>query len=320
MSRSMWTQADLVSGVLAGDARALARAITLVENGDPSARELVRELYPSTGKAHSVGFTGPPGVGKSSLISALVTRVRAQGRTVGVISVDPSSPFTLGALLGDRIRLVDHFLDPGVFIRSMGTRGHAGGLAEATLQALLILDAAGKDVVFLETVGTGQSEIGVLSIADTVVLALMPGSGDSVQALKAGIMEIPDVIAINKADHSLADTMVGEVRQMLSLGPAGAPPLVKTDALRGDGVDDLLIAIEAHHAGLQASGALAERRSQNLTAEVFAIATARARRHLETAATENPELCRLLDDVRARRLDPLSAVHDILSNVFHLDD
>ena len=214
--RREWNADTLAEGVRAGDKRALARAITLVENGDAAAYELVREVYPQTGHAYAVGVTGPPGVGKSSLLSALIRHVRPQGKTVGVISVDPSSPFTQGALLGDRIRLSDHFLDPGVFIRSMGTRGHLGGLAEATLQAMLVLDAAGKDVVFLETVGAGQSEVGVISIADTVVLALMPGSGDSIQALKAGIMEIPDVIAINKMDHPAAKTMLNEVRSSLS--------------------------------------------------------------------------------------------------------
>ena len=196
--RREWTRETLAAGVRSGDKRALARAITLVENRDPLAYELVRELYPETGRAYTVGITGPPGVGKSTLIGALVRHVRRQERTVGVISVDPSSPFTQGALLGDRIRLADHFLDPEVFIRSMGTRGHLGGLAETTLQAMLVLDAAGKDLLFLETVGAGQSEVEVIGIVDTVVLVLMPGSGDSVQALKAGIMEIPDVIAINK--------------------------------------------------------------------------------------------------------------------------
>src|SRR2546425_9482108 len=201
--RREWTRESLVAAVRSGDRRGLARAITLVENADPLAYELVRELYPETGHAYAVGVTGPPGVGKSSLISALVRHVRGHGTTVGVVSVDPSSPFTEGALLGDRIRLSDHFLDPDVFIRSMGTRGHLGGLAEATLQALLLLDAAGKDLLFLETVGAGQSEVEVISVADTVVLVLMPGSSDSIQALKAGIMEIPDVIAINKLDHPM---------------------------------------------------------------------------------------------------------------------
>src|SRR3954471_437103 len=179
-ARRDWTAETLAAAVREGDRRALARAITLVENSDPLAYELVREVYPETGSAYVVGITGPPGVGKSTLIAALVRHIRAAEQTVGVVSVDPSSPFTQGALLGDRIRLTDHFLDPGVFIRSMGTRGHAGGLAKSTLQALLLMDASGKDVVFLETVGTGQSDVGVLSIADTVVLALMPGSGDSV--------------------------------------------------------------------------------------------------------------------------------------------
>src|SRR5204863_8511027 len=206
------------------------------------------DVYPETGSAYSVGITGPPGVGKSSLASALVRHVRERRQTVGVISVDPSSPFTHGALLGDRIRLTDHFLDPGVFIRSMGTRGHLGGLAETTLQTLLVLDAAGKDVVFLETVGAGQSEVGIISIADTVVLALMPGSGDSIQALKAGIMEIPDVIAINKMDHPMAKAMLNEVRQVLSLGPKDgwSPPIVLTEAVRGEGLEQLWEKIAEH--------------------------------------------------------------------------
>ena len=308
----------LIDGVRAGDTRALARAITLVEDGDPASYRLVEALYPETGRTHAVGFTGPPGVGKSSLISALVTHARGLGRTVGVISVDPSSPFTQGALLGDRIRLADHFLDPGVFIRSMGTRGHAGGLAEATLQALLVLDAAGKDVVFLETVGTGQSDIGVLSIADTVVLALQPGSGDSVQVLKAGIMEIPDVIAVNKCEHPLARTTATDVRQVLALGPreAARPPVILTDALAGIGIGQLWDAVEAH----RVSGGLEERRRRNLAAEVFAVASARARRHLEAAVAEDPELARLLEQVERRELDPLSAVRAILHQVFHLGD
>jgi LAO/AO transport system kinase len=307
---------EIVDGVRSGDTRALARAITLVENGDPAAYEIVRELYPQTGHAHAVGITGPPGVGKSSLIAALVTRARAMGKPVGVISVDPSSPFTQGALLGDRIRLADHFLDPGVYIRSMGTRGHVGGLAEATLQALLLLDASGKDVVFLETVGTGQSDVGVLSIADTVVLALQPGSGDSVQALKAGIMEIPDVIAVNKADSPLARRTAADVRQVLALGPADAPkpPIILTDALSGSGIDELWAAIQAH----AAAPGLEERRRRNLAAEVFAVASARARRHLEVAVTGDPELTRLLEQVQQRQLDPLTAVRTILREVFHL--
>ena len=309
---------SLIEGVRAGDTRALARAITLVEDGDPASYDLVAALYPDTGRAHAVGFTGPPGVGKSSLVSALVAHARGLGSTVGVISVDPSSPFTQGALLGDRIRLADHFLDPGVFIRSMGTRGHAGGLAEATLQALLLLDASGKDVVFLETVGSGQGDVGILSIADTVVLALQPGSGDSVQALKAGIMEIPDVIAVNKSDHPLARATATDVRQVLALGPRELlkPPVILTDALNGTGIAELWQAIEAH----RESGGLDERRRRNVAAEVFAVASARARRHLEATVADDPELARLLEQVQRRELDPLSAVRAILSRVFHLGD
>jgi LAO/AO transport system kinase len=315
-----WTVERLVEGVRQGDRRALARAITLVESSDPVAYELVKELYPETGKAYAVGVTGPPGVGKSSLISALVRHVRERNETVGVISVDPSSPFTRGALLGDRIRLADHFLDPDVFIRSMGTRGHLGGLAETTLQAALLLDAAGKDLLFLETVGAGQSEVEIISIADTVLLVLMPGSGDSIQALKAGIMEIPDVIAVNKRDHPAAKTMVNEVRSILSLDTdeGWRPPIVLTEAVQGEGIDELWSNIEEHRAYLEENGLLAERRARNLAAEVFAVASARAKSHLEQAVGDDAELRRLLDAVQRRELDPLTAVREILEKVFKI--
>ena len=303
-----------------GDRRALARAISLVEDGDVRAAPVVRELYPDTGRAAIVGVTGPPGVGKSSLIAALVGHLRDLGRTVGVVSVDPSSPFSSGALLGDRIRLADHFLDPGVYIRSMGTRGHAGGLAEATLQAVLLLDAAGKDVVLVETVGAGQSEVEVTGIADTVVLVLMPGSGDSVQALKAGIMEIPDVIAINKMDNPAAKTMLNEVRSIVGLAdPERRPTILLTEALRGEHVPDLWTAIEEHRAALESDGRLEERRRTNLAAEVFAVATSRASSHLERAVADDPALQEVLGRVEARELDPLSAVNQILQEVFKLD-
>ena len=318
--RREWNGETLAAGVREGDRRALARAITLVENGDPLAYELVREVYPETGSAYVVGITGPPGVGKSSLIAALVRQIRESNRTIGVISVDPSSPFTKGALLGDRIRLSEHFLDPGVFIRSMGTRGHLGGLAEATLQALLVLDAAGKDIIFVETVGTGQSEVEVIGIADTVLLVLMPGSGDSIQALKAGIMEIPDVIAINKKDHPAAKTMLNEVRSILTLDKERAwkPPIVLTEAISDEGVADLWAKVEAHRAHLDEEGLLDERRRRNLAGEVFAVASARAKAHLERAVEGDPELRRLLDEVQKRELDPLTAVREIMEKVFHL--
>ena len=319
--RRQWTRETLVAGVRAGDTRALARAITLVENGDALAYELVREIYPDTGRAYTVGVTGPPGVGKSSLVSALVRLVREREQRVGVVSVDPSSPFSRGALLGDRIRLTDHFLDPEVFIRSMGTRGHLGGLSEAALQAMLVLDAAGKDLLFLETVGTGQSEVEVIGIVDTVLLVLMPGSGDSVQALKAGIMEIPDVIAINKMDHPAAKTMLNDVRAILALGQGEwKVPIVLTEALRGEGVEKLWEQVEAHRAFLEADGRLEERRRRNLAGEVFAVASSRAKTHLERTVADDPELRRLLDAVQNRELDPLTAVREIMDEVFHVAD
>ena len=321
MAGSKWTQERLLEGVRSGDRRALARAISLVEDSDPLAYELVRELYPDTGQAYALGITGPPGVGKSSLISAVVRHVRGDELTVGVISVDPSSPFSKGALLGDRIRLSDHFLDPGVFIRSMGTRGHLGGLAEATLQALLVLDAAGRDLIFLETVGTGQSEIEVIGVADTVVLVLMPGSGDSVQALKAGIMEIPDVIVVNKKDHPAAKTMLNEVRSILALDTESdwKPPIVLTEAVTGEGVPELWEKIAGHRAYLEADGLLDARRRKNLAGEVFTVASARAKTHLERAVADDPELRRLLDEVQRRELDPLTAVREIMVRVFKVE-
>jgi LAO/AO transport system kinase len=320
--RRDWTREDLAAGVREGDRRALARAISLVEDGDPLAYGVVADLYPQTGSAYSVGVTGPPGVGKSSLVSALIRLVRERDVSVGVVSVDPSSPFTHGALLGDRIRLSDHFLDPEVFIRSMGTRGHLGGLAEAALQALLVLDAAGKDIVFLETVGAGQSEVEVIGIVDTVLLVLMPGSGDAVQALKAGIMEIPDVIAINKMDHPAAKTMLNEVRSILGLDRSRdwSPPIVLTEAVRGEHVPELWAKVEEHRAFLEQSGQLEERRRANLAREVFAVASSRASRHLEEAVADDAELQRLLAEVQARELDPLTAVREILEKVFRIHD
>jgi LAO/AO transport system kinase len=320
VARRAWTLEELTDGVREGDRRALARAISLVENGDPLAYPLVRELYPETGRAAVIGVTGPPGVGKSSLIAALVEHIRAAEKTVGVVSVDPSSPFSRGALLGDRIRLADHFLDPGVYIRSMGTRGHLGGLAETTLQAVLLMDAFGKDVIFVETVGAGQSEVEVTGIADTVLLVLMPGSGDSVQALKAGIMEIPDVIAINKSDHPTAKTMLNEVRSIVALAePERRPPILLTDALRGENVPELWSKLEKHRAALDEDGRLDERRRRNLAREVFAVASSRAKSHLQAAVADDPELRRLLEEVERRELDPLTAVREITEKVFRFD-
>ena len=314
---SQKTEQSLAERLVAGDKRALARAITLIENDDPAGWELVREVFPRTGRARIVGLTGPPGVGKSTLIGALTKALREEGEEVGVLSVDPSSPFTRGAVLGDRIRLADHFLDPGVFIRSMATRGSLGGLAEAALQAALLMDAAGKDYVLVETVGVGQGEIDVVDHADTIVLALMPGSGDSIQALKAGVMEIPDVIVVNKCDHPLADTMVREVRAVLALGPERSwrVPVVKTEAARGEGIAKLRKTIAEHRAHIEAEGTLAERRARNLRAEVIGIAAARMRRDLEAKAQADPEWAGLLDSVVRRETDPATAARKLLERM-----
>ncbi len=314
MAASGRTAADLAERLLAGDRRALARAISLVENDDPEGWALVREVYPHTGRAQVVGFTGPPGVGKSTLIGRLIEHGRARDRDMAVLSTDPSSPFTQGALLGDRIRLADHFLDPGVFIRSMASRGSLGGLSEATLQAALLMDASGRDDVFLETVGVGQAEVDIIDHADSVVLVLMPGSGDSIQALKAGVMEIPDVIVVNKSDHPLTDTMVREIRGVLSLGPQEGwrVPIVKTEASRGEGTEELTERIAEHQEHIREAGTLAERRRRNLMNEVLALATGRLRRRLEARVCDDESVQELLDEVVARRLDPASAAAKLL--------
>ena len=307
--------ASLAERVLDGDKRALARAITLIESDDPAGWELVREVYPRTGRARIVGFTGPPGVGKSTIIGALTARLRAADREIGVLSIDPSSPFTRGALLGDRIRLSEHFLDPGVFIRSMAARGALGGLAEHALQAALVMDAAGKDDVLLETVGVGQAEIDIVDHADTIVLALMPGSGDSIQALKAGVMEIPDLIVVNKADHPMADTMVREIRSVLSLADHDGGwqvPILRTEAAKGEGIEELAAKIDEHRTYIEAEGTLERRRARNLRNEVLGLAAARMRRRLTDAVADDPQVAELLERVVKRELDPATAAGELL--------
>ena len=308
------TEQSLAERLLAGDKRALARAITLIENDDPAGWELVREVFPRTGRARIVGLTGPPGVGKSTLIGALTAEMRKADRDVAVLSIDPSSPFTRGALLGDRIRLSDHFLDAGVFIRSMASRGALGGLSEATLQAALLMDASGKDDVFIETVGVGQAEIDIVDHGDTIVLVLMPGSGDSIQALKAGVMEIPDIIVVNKADHPMTDTMIREIRGVLSLGPSTSwrVPIVRTEAAKGEGVAELAEKISEHREHIEAEGTLDERRARNLRNEVLELAASRMRRQLESAVADDASVRDLLDRVVKRELDPASAAKELL--------
>ncbi|MEO7040542.1 MAG: methylmalonyl Co-A mutase-associated GTPase MeaB [Candidatus Elarobacter sp.] len=292
---------ELLAAFRAGDPRALARAISHCESGRGA--ELIRELYPLAGRAVTVGLTGPPGVGKSTLTSAIVSHLRRLGKTVGVISVDPSSPFSHGALLGDRIRLSEHFVDPDVFIRSMASRGHLGGLAGATADAVSLMDAYGKDVVLIETVGVGQSEIEIAEVADTTLVALQPGSGDSVQVLKAGVLEIADVFVVNKSDHPMALQLQREIRSMMEmLNFSGwVPKLVATQALQGKGVDELWKAVVAHDAWLRESGALRDKRRAAFAHRVRQLVLGTLERRIEAAVTE-------LGD----NLDPYAAADTVL--------
>jgi LAO/AO transport system kinase len=308
----------LVERLLSGDRRALARVISKIERGDPETREIVTGIYPHTGAALSVGFTGPPGVGKSSIMAKLIELYRAEEKRVGVVSVDPSSPFSKGAILGDRIRLSDHFLDPGVFIRSMGSRGHLGGLAGASRLAALAMEASGTDVVLYETVGVGQGEVEVASAADTVVLALQPGAGDAVQALKAGVMEIADVFCINKADHPQAKGAASEVRSILEIGQEldpqpWFPPIIMTRGDTGEGVEELKETIEKHRSYLEKSGKLEERRRASL--KEFVISWAKERLEEEMQERLSREDNELMEKVYGRELDPISASEKIFREV-----
>jgi LAO/AO transport system kinase len=305
---------ELTERLLSGDRRALARAISKIESEDPEASDIISELYPHTGTALSVGFTGPPGVGKSSVIAKLIELYREEDKRVGVVSVDPSSPFTKGAILGDRIRLTEHFLDPGVFVRSMGSRGHLGGLAGGSQLAGLAMEAYGVDVVVYETMGVGQGEVEVASAADTVVLVLQPGTGDSVQALKAGVMEIADIFCINKSDHPQADGAVHEVRQILDIGEElgsqpWSPPILMTRGDTGEGVQELKETIEKHRAYLEESGELEKRRRAAQRELVISWATVRLEREMqERLDREDTEL---MEKVYNRELDPISASEEI---------
>jgi len=267
----------LVEAARAGAPRAVARLISLVEDAHPALREVMAALAPHTGHAHIIGITGSPGVGKSTLTNALVGILRARGKRVGILAVDPSSPFSGGALLGDRIRMQDHALDPDVYIRSMASRGHLGGLSWTTPQALRVLDAAGCEVVLVETVGVGQSEVEVAGLADTTLVLLAPGMGDGIQAAKAGILEIGDVFVVNKADREGADATVRDIRHMISLGDRSEPnlwrsPVLKTVASRGDGIAEVMAAIDDHFAWMEASGTLRDRRVRRAVDEIEAIA------------------------------------------------
>lgn len=307
------TPEQVIAGVLQGRRRAIGRAITMAESLGPEGREVMRALHPRGGRAMRLGVTGSPGAGKSTLSAALVRHLRAQGRTVAIVSVDPTSPFTHGAVLGDRIRLVDHFLDDGVFIRSMASRGHLGGLSEATADAVAILDAAGFDVVIVETVGAGQNEVEVQALADTVLLVLMPGSGDAIQAIKAGVMEIPDVIVINKCDRPGADVLAGEVESALTLVPTHGwvPPVILTQALEGQGVAEAWDAVLRHRDDLHASGRAAHRQRDGIRRQLRSLALERMARELDSG-TDQAAVDALVERVASREIDPSTAVDTIL--------
>jgi len=313
------TPDDLVERVLRGDPRAIGRVLSAAENAAPGHEHVLGTLYRHTGRAYVLGMTGPPGAGKSSLVDNLIRLLRARELTVGVLAVDPSSPFTGGSVLGDRIRMQAHAYDRAVYIRSMSARGHLGGLAEATTKAVHVLDAAGKDVVIVETVGVGQSELEIAGTADTTVVALTPSSGDMVQMLKAGILEIADVFVVNKADQEGAGRLARDLRTMLNMGEHPAPgdwiqPIVQTQATRNVGVDALWHEAERHRAHLTATGQLITRRRARLHAEIMELVLGRVRTRLHDDLRGRHEFESLLDRIQARELDPYQAVDTLLDS------
>lgn len=307
---------DVVGGVLEGDRRATGRAISMVEDGAEDLPALIRGLFPKTGKAYSVGLTGSPGVGKSSLAAELVKTVRGQDRSVAVLAIDPTSPFTGGALLGDRLRMQSHATDPQVFIRSMATRGHLGGLALAAPEAVRVLDASGADIILIETVGVGQAEVEVATAADTTLVVVSPGWGDAVQASKAGILEIADVFVVNKADRDGASEAARDLETMLRMGPEleWVPPVIRTSTVNSEGIDELWEAIEAHRKHLEAGGELERKRRAGLLREVEEMVSVRLRDRaasmLERGAMEE-----LADDLVSRRIDPYRAADILVGTV-----
>lgn len=307
--------AALVEGARDGRVRAIARLISLVENNSPALRQLMALMAGDTGRAHVIGLTGSPGVGKSTTTTAIIGAYRARGLRVGVLAVDPSSPFSGGAVLGDRIRMQRHSLDDGVYIRSMASRGHLGGLSTAAPQALRVFDVAGFDVVLVETVGVGQSEVEIASTADTTLVLLAPGMGDGVQAAKAGILEIGDIFVVNKADRDGAQNLVREIRNMVALDSHGPqdwkPPIVRTVASQEEGTEELVDRIEAHREFQQAGGRWADRRLMRARSEIEALALATVRREFHTGGREGLE--ELATAVRDGRLDPYAAADQLLN-------
>jgi GTPase len=300
--------------VLTGDPRAVARAISLVEDESPAGADLVRRIFPRTGRAYLIGVTGPPGAGKSTLVDRIIAELRRSNLTVGIVAVDPTSPFTGGAILGDRVRMQAHAGDAGVFIRSMATRGHLGGLARATSEVALVLDASGKDIVLIETVGVGQDEVDVVRTADISVVTIVPGAGDEVQALKAGIMEIADIFVVNKADREGADRTVASIEALLSLETFGPgdwrPPIVKTEATTGKGVAELLEQVERFRKHTAAEQG--QRRRARAEWRVRELLGHRFMDHVERHVLEPGEFDRFLDRIAARTRDPYSVVDEIL--------
>jgi LAO/AO transport system kinase len=306
---------SLVGRALAGNRRAAGRIISRLEDEAPDAETIVREIYPHTGHAYAVGFTGPPGAGKSTLVDEVIRLLRARGQTVGVIAVDPNSPFSGGAILGDRIRMMRHAADPGVFIRSMGARGHLGGLARAARNVMLLFDAIGLDIIIAETVGVGQSELEVVDAADTTVVIMPPGLGDGVQAIKAGIMEIADIFVVNKADHPESSRTVSDIRELLRMDGehhAWTPPIVRTVATTGEGLDDLLLRIDRHREFGEESGELLRRRRARLAGDITRIAERKLLDSVLRPRTETEHFQRLVDDALQRRLDPYAVAETIL--------